>query len=317
MKKISTEFKVEHQVPLAALTTMKVGGPARYFFKASTTVELVEAVQWAVGRNIPYFVLGGGSNVIIADSGFNGLVIQNATSEVLLDSSYSVLQVDCGVKSGRAASAAASSGLSGLEFFFGIPGTVGGAVYGNAGVRGHETKDVLKDVVLLTVKEGNKSVVARKKKDWLRYEYRSSILKREKTADQSFPPVLLSVRFQLYPARREVIMERMKSFIEQRSNQPYGLATAGCIFRNPSTDPDKAAGRLLDLAGAKRLRSGGAAVAKQHANFIYNRKGATAGDLKRLIDKCHDLVQQSYKINLQREVELVGDFEQTGTKTAT
>lgn len=303
------KLDIKQNVNLAAYTTMQVGGQAQYFVEAKTVVDVVKAVGFALKKSMPYFVLGSGSNIIISDKGYNGLVIYNHTKDLLVDEGHSILQVDSGVKSGRAASVSASAGLSGLEFYFGIPGTVGGAVYGNAGIRGFETKDVLKDVVCLIVKDEDpkKPVIVRKKREWMQYDYRSSILKKEHFCSK-YPPVILTARFQLYPARKEVIMERTKEFNQKRSNQPYGLKTAGCIFRNPGSEPEQAAGKLLDDAGAKRITAGGAAVAKKHANFLYNRKEATAGDILELIDKCQLLVKNKYNIDLQREVELIGDF---------
>ena len=303
------EIQIQENVELASLTTMKVGGMAKYFVEAKTVVDMVQAVTFALNKGVPYFVLAGGSNVIISDKGYDGLVIHNNTKELMVDESHSILQADSGVKSGQAASVSASAGLSGIEFYFGIPGTVGGAVYGNAGIRGFETKDVLKDIVCLIVKDEDpkKPVIVRKKREWMDYEYRSSKLKREHFSEQ-YPPVILTVRYQLYPARKEVIMERMKEFTQQRTNQPYGLKTAGCTFKNPGDTPEQAAGKLLDDAGAKRMSVGGAAVAKQHANFLYNKKDATADDLAQLITKCQQVVKEKYDIDLQREVELIGDF---------
>lgn len=306
---------VEKNVSLADHTTMGVGGFARYWLVAATTVDLVNGVAWALKKKIPYFILGGGSNVIISDTGFNGLVIKNESREIMVDELHSVLQVDSGVKSGKAAATAASSNLSGLEFLFGIPGTVGGAVYGNAGLRGHETKDVLKDVIVLEVKN-EIPVIVKHTNAWMQFEYRTSRLKRLR-AENQHPPIIVTVRFQLYPARREVIMSRTKEFLQHRrggewhGTQPVGLKTAGCAFRNPSTDPSMAAGKLLEDCGAKRMSVGGAAVSKEHANFIYNKNQASAADVVGLLTKLQHAVHDAHGIQLEREIELIGEFEES------
>jgi len=315
-------------VALAEHTTLGIGGKARYWLEAASTVELVEGVSWAIKNHQPYFILGGGSNVVISDHGYSGLVIKNASKDILIDELHSVLQVDSGVKSGKAAATAASASLSGLEYLFGIPGTVGGAVYGNAGLRGHETKDVVKDVICLEIKNGV-PVVVKHTNAWMQYEYRTSRLKKLR-AEVDHPPIILTVRFQLYPARREVIMSRTKEFLQHRrggwitesanerhGTQPVGLKTAGCAFRNPSADPNLAAGKLLDEVGAKRMTVGGAAVSKEHANFIYNKNGATAADVVKLMQELRQAVYDRYKIELVSEVELVGEFDEAHDRSET
>lgn len=313
-------MNIEEYVSLADYTTLGVGGKARYWMIAATTVDLIQGVTWALKKEIPYCVLGGGSNVIVSDKGFDGLVIKNESKEILIDELHSVLQVDSGVKSGKAAATAASANLSGLEFLFGIPGTIGGAVYGNAGLRGHETKDVVKDIICLEVKNGT-PIIVKHTHAWMQYEYRSSRLKKLRSTVEH-PPIILTVRLQLYPARREVIMQRTKEFLQHRrggmmeesahehhGTQPTGLKTAGCAFRNPSSDPQQAAGRLLESVGAKRMTRGGAAVSKEHANFIYNKKSASADDVIELMRTLQQAVYDTYGIMLKREVELLGDFD--------
>lgn len=317
---------IEEHVSLADYTTLGVGGIARYWLTAASTVELIKGVSWALAKKIPYFILGGGSNVVISDHGFSGLVIKNESREILVDEIHSVLQVDSGVKSGKAAATAASANLSGLEYLFGIPGTIGGAVYGNAGLRGHETKDVIKDIICLEIKNDT-PVVIKHTNAWMQYEYRSSRLKKLRAA-ATHPPIILTARFQLYPARREVIMQRTKEFLQHRrggwmteapgehhGTQPTGLKTAGCAFRNPSSDPNQAAGKLLDSVGAKRMMVGGAAVSKEHANFIYNKNNATAADVVALMQRLRQAVYDAYKIELKSEVELVGIFNEPDKKT--
>lgn len=312
-----TKAEIIEDVSLAPYTTLGVGGVARYFLTANTVVELVKGVQWALKKKIPYFILGGGSNVVISDQGFSGLVIRNNSHEITVDENHSVLMADSGVKSGKVGSVAASAGLSGVEFLFGIPGTIGGAVYGNAGLRGHETKDVVKDVVCLEIK-GDQAVVVTHKASWLKYGYRTSSLKQSKGVNK---PVILTVRLQLYPARREVILARTKEFLghrrggwmteapgEKHGTQPVGLKTAGCAFRNPSTEPEKAAGRLLEDVGAKKMTVGGAAVAREHANFVYNKDQAKAEDVIALMQKLRLAVYDRYGIVLEPEVEMIGEF---------
>lgn len=315
-------MKTEKNVPLREFTTMKVGGVADELVIAKNTVELAQAITSAVERKKPYFILGGGSNVIISDEGFRGVVIKNEAKEILVDEQHSIIQADSGVPSGKVASVAASAGLSGAEYLFGIPGTIGGAVYGNAGLRGHETKEIVKDVVLLMAKEDGTLVVTKKTRDWFEYDYRTSKLKKMKESEPAtIQPVILTVRLQLYPARQEVIMERTREFLGHRRGgsivgtnkkhawQPTGLKCAGCIFRNPDPkNPDLAAGKLLDEAGVKKMTVGGAAVAKEHANYIYNKNNATATDLYQLITEAKQKVADKAGVDLNLEVELVGVF---------
>jgi len=319
LNKKTEKIEFERNVILKDKTTMKVGGVAKYYYVAKSAVELVQAVSQAVEEKISYFILGGGSNIIISDTGFDGLVVKNESKEILVDESHSIIQTDSGVKSGKVASVAASNSLSGAEYLFGIPGTIGGAVYGNAGLRGYETKEIIKDVILLMVKDGSRPVVVRKKKDWFEYRYRQSKLKRDKKNEQ-YPPVLISIRLQLYPARREVIMERTKEFLGHRRGgvikgtttkhgwQPTGLNCAGCIFKNPSDDPERAAGKLLDEAGVKKIKEGGAAVSRKHANYIYNKDNAKASDIYKLIKQAQEQVKEKFGEELTLEVELVGEF---------
>ncbi|MDO8471622.1 MAG: UDP-N-acetylmuramate dehydrogenase [bacterium] len=321
-----TEIKLDIQpnVLLRDYTTMKVGGKADELVVAHSTVELVQAISYALEHKLPYFILGGGSNVIISDRGFRGLVIKNEAREVLIDEQHSIVQADSGVPSGKVASMAASAGLSGAEYLFGIPGSIGGAVYGNAGLRGHETKDIVKDVVMMLVKDDGKPVIVKKSREWFEYQYRDSLLKQmSRNGDNNQRPVILTVRLQLYPARQEVIMERTREFLghrrggtiagtdQQHAWQPTGLRCAGCIFRNPDpTDPERAAGKLLDMAGVKRMTVGGAAVAKEHANYIYNKNNATAQDLFTLIQQARAKVKAQADVDLALEVELVGEFDE-------
>lgn len=276
---------LENQI-LGKYGTFQVGGPADYFAAVNTEAEFLEAMEWAAERDLPYFVFGGGTNLLFDDAGFRGLVIHMRAKEVRVNGN--LIYADAGAQSGQVVSAAAKAGLTGLEAWKGLPGTVGGAVFGNAGCFGVETKDILKTARVWRPGEE----VMDMNVDELEYDYRSSVLKRE-------PGVVLSAVFELKTGDPDAIQAGMKEVAElRRSKQPPGLTT-GSFFKNPSDHP---AGWLIDQCGLKGHQIGGAQVSEYHGNFFMNTGSATAADILELSDFVQKKVQEKFGITLEQEL---------------
>lgn len=314
---------IREHVVLRDYATLKVGGVADYFFEAKKIEDLVRIIRLAVEYNISYFVLGGGSNVIFSDYGFPGIVIKNSTSSLAVLKEKSQIIADSGLPLARLIMEGTANGLTGPEFLFGVPGTVGGAVYGNAGAYGQAIGDYVKNLTLLKIDpKDNIPKIYQFASSWMDFEYRSSKLKKEKSR---FRPVILSVRFQFAQNQKEEIMRKLNSFKENRlKTQPAGLS-AGCVFKNPIPDElknvtgkgsrgmpelpkERRAGFLLDQAGAKRLKVGDAIVSSKHANFILNNDGAKASDMRSLIEEMREKVRDKFGIILEEEIEYAGQW---------
>jgi UDP-N-acetylmuramate dehydrogenase len=282
---------LEQNVPLSSYTTFGIGGEADLFFRATRPEELIFAVRTAQKLRLRFFVLGGGSNVLASDSGFRGLVIRNQCQEVLTDQN----QITCqsGAVLSDVVSSASESSLSGLEFAAGIPGTVGGAVRGNAGAFGSSVGDVLTKAVVLTQNGGIEEVG----RDFFRFAYRESRLKRS-------PDVLLSAIFELERRNREEIEERVARNLKKREESlPGQEKSAGCFFKNVIT-PDRRipAGFLLDRIGAKEMREGDAQVFAKHADILINAGRARAADVRKLAQRLKKKVKEKFDIDLDEEV---------------
>lgn len=301
---LGSELKTN--IILRDFVSIKVGGVADYFFEAKDISSLTLAVSAAVKFGLPYFILGGGYNVIPSDTGFPGLVIKNSSSNIVFSPNFSTVISDSGVNLGRLINQAAGYDLGGFEFLFGVPGTVGGAIYGNAGAFGHAIGDFVKSVTLLIPKEDGTVAIIRHDSKWMNFSYRSSALKTD-YRDEKFKPVILTATLQLVQRRKDEIMRMMQTNLQlKKKNQPLAEKSAGSFFKNPGSSPEQAAGYLLDKSGAKRLRQGGAAFSKKHANFLINHRNATADDIFGLAQKAKDLVREKYDLELEEEVEYIG-----------
>lgn len=286
----STNLQIVQDQTLGKFSTFQVGGRADYFLAAKRGDELLEALDWAKVEGLPVYVFGGGSNILFADEGFRGLVIRMQMDTVRVEGEQ--IWAEAGAKMARVLAAALEAELTGLEPWTGLPGTVGGAVYGNAGCFDLETADCLveadvwfpeKGVVTLPVEE-------------LGYGYRESRLKHERS-------VVLAARFQLRKGARENIDAQMKEVARARmQKQPPGAST-GSFFKNPPGE--HSAGWLIDQCGLKGHQIGGAQISPHHANFFINKGGATATDILTLAEHVEDTVWQRFAIRLEREVQIV------------
>ena len=290
--------KTSRNEPLARFSTMRVGGPADLFAEVHNLFELRALVRFARARELPHFILGRGSNLVISDAGMRGLVIYNRAQGYRFEGPQ--LTADSGLPMAKAATLGKNEGLSGLEFGLAIPGTVGGAVWANAGA--HES-DVRAVIVEASVMRADGSE-ARLDRDGLALAYRDSALKHSPPAT---PEVVTSATFRLTPADPAVVAERLDEIRRWRqAHQPLGLPSAGSVFRNP---PDgESAGALIDGLHLKGTRVGGALVSAKHANFIVNDEQGTAADVRRLAEQVRATVLNERGVELEFEVQFAGDW---------
>jgi UDP-N-acetylmuramate dehydrogenase len=290
--------------PLSRHTTVGLGGPADFFVTVQSVDELMEAVTLAARQHIPYWVLGAGSNVLVSDAGMRGLVIRNHARSVTFrhDGRGVVLAAESGANLSSLARQCASRGLAGLEWAAGIPGTVGGAVVGNAGAHGGDMAGSLRMANILDtdLKVCDYSV------EEMGLGYRSSALKRPQTGQGVSGRVVLAAEFSLRPASVEELEARVEEIVAHRQRtQPAG-ASMGCMFKNPAGDY---AGRLLDQAGLKGARVGGARISPVHANFFVVDESATAEDVRQLMAQAWHSLKDRFGVSLEPEVELIGDWD--------
>jgi UDP-N-acetylmuramate dehydrogenase len=290
--------KTSRDEPLARFTTMKVGGPADLFATAHNAFELRALVRFARARELPYLVLGRGSDTVISDAGVRGLVIQVRAEGSRVDGERYI--AESGVQMARAATESQRAGLTGLEFGLAIPGTVGGAVWANAGAHERDVASVLASVRVLGADGTERELPVGD----LAFAYRDSRFKHGATG--SAPELVVEATFRLAPADPETIKARLDEIRRWRqAHQPLGLPSAGSVFRNP---PGDSAGRLIEAAGLKGLRIGGAVVSEKHANFIVNDQKGTATDVRRLAERVHTEVEARHGVRLQLEIEFLGDW---------
>jgi len=275
-------------------TSLHIGGPADYFVRVRSENDLVGAVRVAREAELPAFILGGGTNLLVADAGIRGVVLENGWSDVEVRGT--VLDAASGTPLAHVAAVAARHGVIGLEWMATVPGTVGGAVHGNAGAFGSETAGALLDVRLLDL-NGD---LWNARVDELGYAYRTSTL-------QHTPVICVRARFHGEPGDRPTAVRRIKEMANERiAKQPLAQPNTGSIFRNP---PGDHAGRLIEAAGLKGTRIGDAVVSEKHANFIVNTGNATAAEVRALMRRCQAAVKAAFGVELVPEVELVGEWE--------
>lgn len=300
MQKVISELqaasvgKVLIQEPLAPYTTWKVGGPADCLVVPDTKAQLAETMRIIHRHGVPWFLLGRGSNLLVTDKGFRGVVIQ-------LGKEFDKVRIDGNVVTAGAAMSfiklailTTKEGLSGLEYAGGIPGSVGGAVYMNAGAHGSDVSRILKQAEVML---GTGELVIMQKED-LHYAYRYSIL-------HDVPGIVTEAVFELEYGDRKEIAAALATYKDRRlKTQPLQQACAGSTFRNP---PNQYAAKLIEEAGLKGTRIGGAEVSNLHANFIINTGQATAEDVIALIKLIQERVKQKFGVDLIPEVKLVGE----------
>ncbi|MCU0504657.1 MAG: UDP-N-acetylmuramate dehydrogenase, partial [Chloroflexi bacterium] len=280
--------RTERDAPLAPHTTMRVGGPADLLLTVHNAFELRAALRFARARGIPHLVLGRGSDVVVADAGVRGLVILVRADG--LDVAGERVTAEAGVQMARIATRAQAAGLTGLEFALAIPGSIGGAVWANAGAHDGEISAVIEWADVVGPDGAGSRLVAAD----LAFGYRDSRLKHP--AAGSWPEVVVAAAFSLAgddPAAIRARLEDIKAW--RRAHQPLGIPSAGSVFRNP---PGDSAGRLIDAAGLKGHRVGGAVVSERHANWILNDAKGTATDVRMLADLVSATVRDRFGVEL-------------------
>ncbi len=298
--------RVRRDAPLAALTTFKVGGPAEWLADLHGSEELRRAVEIARAGGAAVTVIGGGSNVLVADSGVRGLVIRVHGGDVRAIGP-AIVRADAGVTINGLVRWTINRGVAGLEAWAGTPGTVGGAVFGNAHFRGRLISELIDRVTLVTEERQIADVPLGE----MEFGYDFSRLHRTRE-------VVVSADFRVSagePATLRAVARESLAF--RKRTQPLEGASAGCIFQNPDPSRDRvpdgipaSAGALVDRAGLKGAREGAARVSPTHANFIVNDGGATARDIRALIQRCKSEVQARFGVTLREEIVYLG-FEET------
>jgi len=288
--------KVKENVPLAPYTSARIGGPADIFLTADTVTELMRIVHFMWKQEMPFKLLGGGSNVLISDKGIRGVVIMNHAKGVKFHAGdQPTVTVESGVVFSNLANRCATRGLSGLEWAATVPGTIGGAVYGNAGAFGGDMAGNLIWADVLTEKGRERITV-----EQMEYAYRASVLKRGE-----IKAVVLLAELALKNSTKEDVTVKIQQFrAHRKATQPPG-ASMGSMFKNP---PGDYAGRLIESAGLKGTRIGNAEISPVHGNFFLNHGATKADDVRALIQLVQKTVKEKMDVELELEVELIGDW---------
>jgi len=281
---------IQQNVSLKELTTFRVGGPVRYFAHADNWETLLGLRKFAKQQKVPYLVLGGGSNVLFSDEGYPGLVILNRMKKIHFQ--QNTVTAQSAVTWNQLVMEAGERNLGSISGFCNVPGTIGGAVYGNAGIPHICMSNIFLNATILP-ENGNQPIVVGP--DYAQFGYRTSHFKQTKD-------IILTTTMVLTPMPKAMIKQEVSQFIKMRvRKQPAGL-TCGSFFKNPSLFPS--AGWLIEQAGCKGMKLGGALVSEKHANFFMNTGKATASDIINLALKVHQKVKEKFDIHLEPEVQI-------------
>lgn len=307
--------RVKEQEPLSLHSSIKIGGPAKYYFEALTKEDLIKAVKIARENSISYFILGGGTNVLFPDAGYDGLVIKNKAQNITLQGfkgkiekgqmnlNEIMLSAESGATINQLVRYTIEEGLEGLEYFLGQPGTVGGAVYNNA----HWKKILIGDFIISAEIFDKENNILEVKKEYFRFGYDQSILHKSKD-------VALSVKFKLKKGDKDALWQRGNETLAYRKQTQPPFPSLGCTFQNISqadamrlATPNltRSAGYLIDSCGLKGTIIGGAQISDKHANFIINIGNATSSDVLLLIKLIKSKVVEKFGVELKEEIVIV------------
>lgn len=279
--------------PMEKHTTFKIGGPADEFFEAETMEDIFSALEYVNNRNLSIFVMGNGSNLLVSDKGIRGFVLKIADKFSKYEISGEIIKAESGALLSTLSKSAQRSGLSGMEFASGIPGTLGGAILMNAGAYGGEMKDIVKSVTYIENGE-----LKKEEKDF-GFGYRKSIF-QDKNA------IIVEAEIKLKKGNPDEIKAEMEEFKKRRvEKQPLSIPSAGSTFKRPE---GYFAGKLIQDAGLVGYSVGGAMVSEKHAGFVVNKGGATAQDVMSLILHIQKTVMEKFGVSLETEVKMVGEF---------
>ena len=283
----------EENIGLDKYTTFKIGGPARFFHVTRSKEDLIETIKKAQEARLPIFILGGGSNILALDKGYNGLVVKMQDTKYKIENTE--VYAEAGLSLIKLIHNVSNQSLRGLEWAAGIPGTIGGAVYGNAKAFGISISEIVKEVEVLNKKTLEIKILS---KDECQFSEKYSIFKEDKNL------IIFSIVFQLKRGDKEKINKIIKDNLERRkNNQPLNYPSAGSIFINKQgSEPSSS---LIDQAGLKGTKVGGAEISQKHAGFIINTGNATSKNVLELIEIIKKEIKSKFNINLETEIQIV------------
>jgi len=282
-------FGIKKNISLSQYTTFKIGGKTRYFFRAKNKEGLIKAVKLAKKYSLPFFILGSGSNILASDRKYEGLVIKAESNKCFIKKT--LMYCESGLLLSQAVKGAAKASLSGLEWAAGIPGTMGGAIQGNAGAFGSSMKNIVKEVE--TFDNGKIRIFKNKR---CNFSYRNSVFKHKSHL------IILSAQLRLKKGSKKDIVGRMKEILILRKEKyPLSFFSAGSVFKNQGK---VLAGKLIERCGLKGKRIGGAIISKKHANFILNDRKAKAEDIIKLMELAKEKAKRKFGIRLKEEIYL-------------
>ncbi|MCF8067303.1 MAG: UDP-N-acetylmuramate dehydrogenase [Desulfobacterales bacterium] len=294
--------------PMAKHTSLHVGGPASAFVTPEDIEGLSRIIKWSWQNQIPFLITGDGTNLLVKDNGFKGIVIaltkgMNTISRTVQDNKTSVVTAMAGVRMKQLCSYAIENGLGGMNFAVGIPGTVGGGIKMNAGAASGGAMEKVLDSIIIMVPDGSIQYIRRNR---LKFEYRKLTWDMHDTGFAMDQTIILEGIFNLHTEDSgRLRTEAEEMLLARKNSQPRGVSSAGCFFKNPVGGPS--AGELIDNAGLKKKRIGGAEVSSRHANFIVNTGSATASDLLELMTFIKTSVSKQFGVELETEVKIVGE----------
>jgi len=284
-------INVQQNISIKEYTTFRLGGAARFFAEAKDWETFLGLREFAKLQNVPFVVLGGGSNVLFADDGYPGLVILNRMDKIFFHGK--TVTAEGAVSISQLTMIAAQQNLGGISGLANVPGSVGGAVYGNAGVPDVYVKDVFMNATILPTNANQPLIVG---PDYAKFGYRDSYFKKSKD-------IILSATFKLKKMPVALVKQEIGQYIKERTiKQPVGL-TCGSFFKNPGTFPS--AGWLIEQSGCKGMKLGGAQVSEKHGNWIMNTGNATTSDVVNLALQVHKMVKEKYNVELEPEVQIL------------
>ncbi|MCG6908971.1 MAG: UDP-N-acetylmuramate dehydrogenase [Deltaproteobacteria bacterium] len=292
--------------PMARHTTLRVGGPAEALVRPASREDLVRLIRWADARGIACLPLGAGSNILVRDRGISGIVVllDRCLREIVTGNAGAerpLVKAGAGLKLSALCAYGLKHGLQGFNFALGIPGTVGGSLWVNAGTGDACMGDLLESVTVL-LPAGRVRTMG---KAMLHFSYRKMAWPAELKIERGRQPIILEAAFRLRKGKRDSLRKEAGRLLKHRNRrQPWTLPSAGCIFKNPPGE--RSAGELIDLAGLKGKRIGDAEISTKHANFIVNRGRAAAADILALVDLATDAVYEHHRVKLETEVKIVG-----------
>ena len=303
---------------LANHSTFRIGGPAKYFIVVKSKEELIEALDFAEKKNLPFFVFGGGSNILCRDQGYGGIAIKIQNSKISFTDAE-IIRVEAGTLLSQLIRESINANLTGLEWAMGIPGTVGGAVAGNAGAYGHSIAEFVKNVAVLSRDESGEWRIKNYPAEKCDFIYRGSRFKKSDNQE-----IILEVEFDFEKGDPEKSKKIIQEILEERRKKLIPYPSAGCAFKNIIIDGLKnkeeflkliprdkikggkfPAGWLIENCGLKGRQIGGAKIAEEHANYIVNAGRATAGDALKLIDLCKKKTREKFNLDLEEEIMVI------------